>query len=191
MFGTAENVGAFGHEVNAAEDDVSARSSSGFLAKLVRVAAKIGEANDFIALIVVTENDALRALCFLGRKDALVHGAVGKDKIVFQTTNFSCSTQCLTRLQFQIRVGTLYAHSAQTGTGMLKASQQLQPTRCVFKRPADGVVEAALVALSKLDAHDQPEDTMFSQLPKPVLQGSNVYILRFRGGKKQGEAKHC
>ena len=53
----AEDVGAFRHEVNAAEEDeLGFGARRGLLRELVRIAAKIGELDDFVALVVVTEN---------------------------------------------------------------------------------------------------------------------------------------
>jgi len=46
LAGTRENVSAFGHKVYAAEYDVLAGGSGGFLRKLVGVAPEIGEADD-------------------------------------------------------------------------------------------------------------------------------------------------
>ncbi len=86
----AENVGALRHEVHAAKYDVLAAGGCRLLRKFVGVATKIGEANDFIALVVVAENHAFAAQSFAGRGDALVHGVVGQHEIIFQTANSSC-----------------------------------------------------------------------------------------------------
>ena len=56
-----QHVGAFGHEVHAAKDDVAALGLRGHLREAIRIAAIIGVAHDFIALIMVTQNDALAA----------------------------------------------------------------------------------------------------------------------------------
>src|SRR5205807_6616983 len=50
LAGTAEDVGAFRHEIHAAEDDVLACGAGSLLRKPVRIATKIGETNHFIAL---------------------------------------------------------------------------------------------------------------------------------------------
>ena len=77
LAGAAENVGAFGHEVDAAKDNVLASGARRLLRKFVGVATIVGEADDLIALIVVPENDALAAQSFAGGGDALVHGVIG------------------------------------------------------------------------------------------------------------------
>ncbi len=48
-----QNIGALRHKMHAAKNDVFAAGMRRLLRKFVGVAAKIGEANDFIALIVV------------------------------------------------------------------------------------------------------------------------------------------
>ena len=61
LTGTREDVGAFRHEVHAAKDDVAASGLRGHLRETIGIAAIIGEANHFIALIVMSEDDALAA----------------------------------------------------------------------------------------------------------------------------------
>jgi hypothetical protein len=51
----AEHVGTFGHEVNAAEKDVPRIGFCGDLRELVAVAGRVGEADHFVALVVVAE----------------------------------------------------------------------------------------------------------------------------------------
>ena len=85
--GRLENVGAFRHEMHAAENDVFPAGLGGFLRQLVRVAAEIGKADDFIALVMVTEDDHIAAQSLPGRSNALVHGVVGQNEIIFQTAN--------------------------------------------------------------------------------------------------------
>ena len=53
-----EDVGGFGHEVHATEDDVfGIRPGSRGLRELERVTGDIGELDDFVALIVMTEDE--------------------------------------------------------------------------------------------------------------------------------------
>ena len=92
--GAAQDVGAFRHEMHAAEDDVFASGMRGLLRKFVGVAAKIGEANDFIALIVMSKNHALAAQSLAGGGDAVVHGVIGQDEVIFQTANCCCGCHC-------------------------------------------------------------------------------------------------
>ncbi len=65
LLGAAEDVGAFGHEVNAAEDNIIGfwvRGSK--LRQLERVAASIGIFDDLVALIVMAQNQqSLAQLC--------------------------------------------------------------------------------------------------------------------------------
>ncbi len=116
LAGPAEHVGAFGHEVHAAEDDVLAAGPGGFLGKFVGVSAKIGEADDFIALVVVSENDALAAQSFAGSGDARVHGVVRKDQIIFQTAKFRSRSHRVL-LSAPGTSSTLNAHSARRWNG--------------------------------------------------------------------------
>src|ERR1700736_3522452 len=88
--------------MHAAKDNVIAAGAGSFLRKLVRVAAKICEADDFVALIVMAENDDLTTQNSPGRADAFVHGVVGKDEVVLQTANASSGAHVGTRFQFQI-----------------------------------------------------------------------------------------
>src|ERR1700730_13512682 len=78
-----ENVGAFGHKMHAAKDDVLPARLCSLLRELVGVAAKIGESDDFIALIVVTEDYTFPPQNFACGRNAIVHGVVGQDEIIF------------------------------------------------------------------------------------------------------------
>ena len=52
------NIGAFGHEVNAAEDDeVGVGVTTHLLGQLVRVPSVVGELDDLVALVVMTQYD--------------------------------------------------------------------------------------------------------------------------------------
>jgi hypothetical protein len=55
----AQHVGALGHEVHAAEDDVLRVGLGGDLGELVAVAGEVGEADHFVALVVVAEQDVV------------------------------------------------------------------------------------------------------------------------------------
>src|SRR3982074_856667 len=88
--------------MHAAKNNVLAAGARSFFRKLVRIAAKIGEADDLIALIVMAENDHVAAQNFPGRADALVHGVVGEYEIVLQTANGSSGAHVVTRFQLQI-----------------------------------------------------------------------------------------
>ena len=92
LAGAGKNVGAFGHEVHAAENDVFAAGLGGFFRELVGIAAEIGEADDFIALVMVSEDDHVAAEDLAGCANAVVHGVVGEDEIVLQTANCGSSS---------------------------------------------------------------------------------------------------
>ena len=77
-----QHVGAFGHEVHAAEDD---EFGFGMLRDLAgqpeRVAGVVGELDHFVALIVMAEDDQPGAERRLGRGDAAVELLVGQTEI--------------------------------------------------------------------------------------------------------------
>ena len=67
----AEDVGALGHEVDAAEDDVvRLRVGGGPSRQLERIAALVGEADHVVALVVVAEDDEPLRQLRLRRADA-------------------------------------------------------------------------------------------------------------------------
>ena len=80
----AEHVGAFGHEVDAAENDVLRICLRGDFGELVAVAGEVGEADDLVALVVVAEQDGGRAQFGARGCDSLVHGVVRKRQVVFE-----------------------------------------------------------------------------------------------------------
>jgi hypothetical protein len=63
--------------MNAAKDDVAAVSVCGLLRKLVGIASEVGEADDFIALVMMTEDDYVASELLSGSVDAFVHGVIG------------------------------------------------------------------------------------------------------------------
>ncbi len=78
LAGEAEHVSAFGHEVDATENNVLGGSFGGNAGELVAVAGGVGEADHFIALIVVPEQQGGRAQFGAGPRNALVHRMVGE-----------------------------------------------------------------------------------------------------------------
>ena len=80
----AEHVGALGHEMHAAENNVLRFSFGGDFGELVAVAGEVGEANHFVALVVVAEQDGRGAEVRACLGDAGVHGVVGKREVVFK-----------------------------------------------------------------------------------------------------------
>ncbi len=73
--GRREDVGGFGHEMHAAEHDVLrpglADLLGGELGELEAVAGEVGEADDLVLLIVMAEDDEVRAQLGLARGDGL------------------------------------------------------------------------------------------------------------------------
>src|SRR5579859_740828 len=80
--------------MHAAEDDVFSAGMRGFLGQLVGIAAIVCETNDFVALIVMSENHAVAAQSLAGGSDAVVHGVIGQDEVIFQTANRYCGSHC-------------------------------------------------------------------------------------------------
>ena len=79
-----QHVGAFRHEMYAAENNVFRAGARGFLRQLVGVAAKIGKADHFIALVMVAQNHRARAKFASGRGNARIHGVIGEYKVVIE-----------------------------------------------------------------------------------------------------------
>ena len=78
----AENVRALRHEVDAAEHDVVGLvARGGGLRQLQRIADDVGKLDDFVALVMVAENDEARAERGLGLRDARVHFGVRQPQI--------------------------------------------------------------------------------------------------------------
>src|SRR5215831_10107871 len=73
----AKNVRAFGHEVDTAEDDVAGVGLGSLERKFQGITAKVCKFDDFVALVVVPEDDDVFAQAGLGVGDAFVQGVVG------------------------------------------------------------------------------------------------------------------
>ena len=70
LIAAGENIGTFGHEVDAAEEnELGVGARSGLFRKLPGIAAEIGELDDFVALIVMPENDESIAKFFAQSAD--------------------------------------------------------------------------------------------------------------------------
>jgi hypothetical protein len=65
--------------MDSAEDDVFAACVRSLLGKFVRIAPKIGIADDFITLIMVPKNHNFLAEFSARRSNAVVHGVIGKN----------------------------------------------------------------------------------------------------------------
>ncbi len=79
----AEDVGALRHEVDAAEHDVIGLvTRRRRLRELERVADRVGELDDFVALVVMPEDHQARAQGGLGRRDPHVHLGVRQAEVL-------------------------------------------------------------------------------------------------------------
>src|SRR6266436_6176220 len=73
----AESADVLAHEVDTAEDNVFRVRTRAFLGKFVGVTAKVGEANHFVALVVMAKNQSAGSEHTTRRRDTGVHGVVG------------------------------------------------------------------------------------------------------------------
>ena len=68
-----EDIGALGHEVHAAEEDeLGLGAASGLLGELEGIAPEVRELDDFVALVVMTEDHEILAELALQAPDLLV-----------------------------------------------------------------------------------------------------------------------
>src|SRR5258708_5066272 len=79
-----EHIRALCHEVDAAEDNVFRVSTRAFLGKFVGVTAKVGEANDFVALVVMAKDQSAGSERTTSSRNAGVHGVVGEHQVIFE-----------------------------------------------------------------------------------------------------------
>ncbi len=78
-----EDVGALGHEVNAAEhDELGVRLLADLTGELERIAGVVGELHHLVALIVMAENDETTTERRFRRGDAAIHLLVREAEIV-------------------------------------------------------------------------------------------------------------
>src|SRR6267378_3836137 len=77
----AENVRAFGHEVHAAENDIAAFGLGGLEGELEGVTAKIGELEDFVAMVMMAQNHDIAVKAGLRGCDAIVQGIVRHEEV--------------------------------------------------------------------------------------------------------------
>src|SRR5881394_3235496 len=78
---TAENVRAFRHEMDATEDDVAGVGFGGLKREFQGVAAKISEFDDFVALVVMAEDDHVFAQADFSCGNAVVEGVIGNEQV--------------------------------------------------------------------------------------------------------------
>src|SRR3954447_25556327 len=106
-----QNVSTLGHEMHTAKDNVLAARLRRFLRKFVRIAAKICIANHFVALIMMSKDYYITSKLLPSRSNAVVHGVIGKNQIVFETANLCCRSHIGSR--FQLR-SSLVGHLGPT-----------------------------------------------------------------------------
>ena len=78
---TAENVRAFRHEMDATEDNVAGVGFGGLKREFQGVAAKISEFDDFVALVVMAEDDHVFAQADFSCGNAVVEGVIGNEQV--------------------------------------------------------------------------------------------------------------
>ena len=127
LAGAGEYIGALGHEMHAAKNNVFAGGPGGLLRQLVRVSAKVGEANHFVALIMVAEDDGIAAQYFSGGTNAIVQRVVGQDEIILQTANSSCGSHVLTRFQLHTSTNKNF-FTGSNWNGDVESLQRFQQT---------------------------------------------------------------
>jgi hypothetical protein len=91
----AENVRTLGHEVHAAKDNIATLGLGSLEGELEGVTAEIGELDDFVALIMMAQNDDVRTQTSLGGGDTVVEGGVRHEKVrievaAYASFNFRC-----------------------------------------------------------------------------------------------------
>ena len=57
LAGAGQDSGCLGHEVHAAEDDVTRVGADGVLGQFEAVAAEVGELDNFVTLVMVAQDD--------------------------------------------------------------------------------------------------------------------------------------
>ena len=82
---SAEQVGTLGHEVDSAEDEVFCVALRGDFGELVAVTGDVGEAQDFVALVVVAEQQNLGAKFNARGCNSFIHGVIGQGEIILET----------------------------------------------------------------------------------------------------------
>ena len=121
--GARQHVGAFRHEVHAAEDDVLGVGLRGDLRELVAVAGGVGKADHFVALVVVAEDHDGRAQP-RARRARCARPSSGREAPgSFQGCNVpSAAGRRQHFIKNRFTVFRLQSASFGTRTGMLKAN---------------------------------------------------------------------
>src|SRR5258708_4504880 len=85
----AKNVCALGHEVDATKDDIAALGLGSLEGEFEGVTEEIGELDDFVALVVMPQNDNILAEAGFGGGDAVVEGVVRHEKLGIEVAAYA------------------------------------------------------------------------------------------------------
>jgi len=140
LSGMGQDVGAFRHEVDSAEDDVLTCGLGRQLREPVRIAAIVGKTNDFIALIVMPQDHTFASQRLFRGCDALVHRMVGKHEIVFERAGCCFSNRCCCHVMSLPSVPAAILRD-DARTGMLKALSPAPADAHTTKAPPAGMLK--------------------------------------------------
>ena len=128
-----QDVGALGHEVHAAEDDVRRLGPVGrLLRQLERVAGDVGELDDLVALVVVAEDEDLVAERRLGRPRPLDQvGSLAGGRSPGQSTPRSLSGSASRPSSSSARGVGVTPRSAVIGVLLAAAGSPVRGSVCV------------------------------------------------------------
>jgi hypothetical protein len=93
--------------------------------QFVAVAGEVGKTNDFVALVVMAEEDGCVAQLGPGFRDARIHGVVGECEVVFETAKragLRRGRRCFVKNQGQNDPPSVLHVSIDGRTEMLKAN---------------------------------------------------------------------
>ena len=152
----AQHIGALGHEVHAAEHNVLGVGFCGDLGQLVAVAGEVGEADHFVALVVVAEQHGRRpswrapaqsARPSCGReaqgsfRGCNCCAASGETAVRSSRTRFTVFRLQSSSLLWERRTGMLKANTACSGCTDLLRLSALTADR-FRKPPSTGLLQA-------------------------------------------------
>ena len=135
-----QHVGALRHEMHAAKEDVVRVRLRRRFRQFVAVAGEIREADHFVALVVVPQQDRRLAQRAPRHSNALIHAVIRQDKIVVEGTHLGrCRYINLFKNTHDtppsVRFGRALCGLAPIWTGMLKAKPGMQSARCGYRSP--------------------------------------------------------
>ncbi len=86
---TAENIRAFGHKVDTAEDDIAALGLRSLEGELEGVTTEIGKLDDFVALVMMAQDHDVLAEAGLRRSDPLIERVVGNEEVGIEVASYA------------------------------------------------------------------------------------------------------